>query len=122
MNNLYRQKLGKKGEEIAAKYLLSHGLTIVEKNFHKRYSEIDIVGLDGTTLVFVEVKTRIGTKFGRPEESVTSWKLRSLVKSAYYYKLLHPKLPESLRIDVVAVSFESENEIDSINWYKNITL
>lgn len=122
MNNLYRQNLGKKGEEIAEKFLSSHGLTIVEKNFHKRYSEIDIVALDGKILVFVEVKTRFGTKFGLPEESVTPWKLRSLVKSAYYYKLLHPKLPESLRIDVVAISFKSEDEVESLNWYKNITL
>lgn len=122
MNNLYRQKLGKKGEEIASRYLSSKGFRIIEKNFRKKYSEVDIVGIDDKTLVFVEVKTRIGTKFGIPEDAITSWKIRSLIRSAQYYKLLNPHLPDSMRIDVVTVFFKSEQEIQSIGWYKNITL
>ncbi|MBI3380109.1 YraN family protein [Candidatus Gottesmanbacteria bacterium] len=114
--------LGFLGEELASKYLRSHGLTIVERNFHKRYSEIDIVAIDGQTLVFVEVKTRIGNKFGTPEESITPWKMQNLVRSANFYKLLHPKSPESLRIDMVSVVLLTPERIDKITWYKNITL
>lgn len=122
MKSLRNKNLGRLGEEIAAKFLQEKGYKIIERNFRKRYSEIDLVCLDHDTLVFVEVKTRIGNKFGIPEESVTPWKLRSLIRSAQYYKLLHPKLPESLRMDMVAVSFDGQDSVAKVNWYKNITL
>lgn len=121
MKNPRNKNIGFFGEELASKYLLSRKFKILERNFAKRYGEIDIVGLDGDTLVFVEVKTRLGNRFGTPEESITPWKLRSLIKSSQYYKLLHPDLPDSLRIDLVAVALASESEVASINWYKNIT-
>ena len=121
MKNQRNKKLGFKGEELASKYLLQQGLQIIEKNFTKRYGEIDLVCLDHNTLVFVEVKTRIGNKFGTPEEAITPWKLHSLVKSCQYYKLFHPDLPDALRIDVVTVFFKSAEEMDKINWYKNVT-
>ncbi len=117
-NNL---ALGKYGEEAAGKYLKSQGYQILESNFRKRYSEIDLVALEGKTLVFVEVKTRIGDKYGLPEEAITSWKLRSLTRAAYYYQMLHPKLPESLRIDVVSVNLDENCQVLDIRLYKNIT-
>lgn len=122
MRNLYQKNLGKKGEDLAAKFLQSKGLFIIERNFRKRYSEIDIVARDGETLVFVEVKTRIGEKFGTPVEAVTPWKLRGLIKNAYYYKLLHKNLPDALRIDVIAIALDTNENLSKIDWYKNITL
>ncbi|MBI4991057.1 YraN family protein [Candidatus Gottesmanbacteria bacterium] len=117
-NNL---STGKIGENAACQYLQSHGFKIIERNFRKGYSEIDIVAIEGKTLVFVEVKTRIGTKFGLPEESITPWKLKSLIKSAQYYKLLHPNLPHSLRIDVITILLSSPGKLEKIGYYKNIT-
>lgn len=121
MQNLRNKNLGKEGEEIAAKYLQSKGFVILEHNFHKRYSEIDIVARDKMTLVFVEVKTRIGNKFGSPEEAITPWKLHNLIKSAQYYKLLHQNLPDDMRIDVVTIVLSSINEVEKISHYKNVT-
>lgn len=118
-NNLPK---GKIGEEIACKYLKSHGFKIVERNFRKGYSEIDIVALDGKTLVFVEVKTRYSNTFGNPEEAITYWKMKSLVRAAEYYKLLHPNLPDSLRIDVVSVYLNSYDGVEKVELFKNITL
>ncbi len=118
-NNLPK---GKIGEDAACKYLKSLGFKIIERNFRKGYSEIDIVALDGKTLVFVEVKTRYGNTFGNPEEAITFWKRRSLIRAAEYYKLLHPKLPESLRIDVISVYLRSDNRPEKIELFKNITL
>jgi len=66
---------GNKGEELAAGYLSKKGYKIIERNFRTRFGEIDIVCWDGETLVFVEVKTKIGHDFGEPEEMVNKGKL-----------------------------------------------
>lgn len=119
-----RQKkdLGKRGEEIAETYLKSHGYQVIERNFKARYGEIDIVAKEGKTLVFIEVKTRYSKAFGPPQEAVTPWKIKSLIKTAYFYKLIHPKLPEEMRIDVVAISLSSAaSGVEKIELIKNIT-
>lgn len=99
---------GKLGEELAAKFLIKNGYKIIERNFHSRVGEIDIIAKDSDTLVFVEVKTRWSKKFGLPAESVTGRKLKSIIKTGQYYKLLHPELPESLRIDVLAIDIQGK--------------
>lgn len=121
MKSLRNKNLGKLGEEIATNFLRQKGYTIIEQNFQKRYTELDIIAQDGNTLVFVEVKTRIGTRFGLPEESITPWKLRSLIKSAQYYKLVHQNLPAAIRIDVVSVLLASYDSVEKITHYKNVT-
>lgn len=121
MNSKRNKTLGFLGEELASKYIASKGLKIIERNFTKRYGEIDIVALDGNTLVFVEVKTRLGNKFGTPEEAVTPQKLRSLTRSAHYYKLLHPRLPCAMRIDVVGILLSAIESVEKITLYKNVT-
>ena len=60
MKSFQRQLLGKQGEDFAATYLAKHGFHIIARNFKARYGELDIIALEGKTLVFVEVKTRIG--------------------------------------------------------------
>lgn len=121
MQNLRNKTLGAKGEEIAANYLHSLGFKVIERNFHKRYTELDIVALDNKTLVFIEVKTRIGKKYGTAEEAITPWKLRNLIRSAHYYKLLHPDLPDAMRIDVVSIILSSQQNLEKISLYKNVT-
>lgn len=121
MKSLRNKNLGRRGEEIAVNFLKHKGYKIIEQNFQKRYSELDIVALDGLILVFVEVKTRIGTKFGTGEEAVTPRKIRSLIKSAQYYKLVNPGLPDAMRIDLVSISMHSSQEVEKISHYTNIT-
>ena len=116
-----KQSLGKKGEELAAFYLKSQGYQIIEKNFKKRYGEIDLIALEKDTLVFIEVKTRWSKKFGPPEEAVTPRKLKSIIKTAQYYKMLYPELPEAMRIDVVAVDFTVQGREKRIRLIKNVT-
>lgn len=112
---------GKMGEDVAAKLLQKKGYKIIERNFSKRYGEIDIVALDGETLVFVEVKTRKSSQFGSPLEAITSWKLRSVVKTAQYYKMTHSKPQEQMRIDAVGIKLNDFDEIEEIEHVKNIT-
>jgi putative endonuclease len=65
-----RQRTGARAEQLVADRLVARGWHIVERNARTRYGELDIVGLDGATLVFVEVKaTRVGNRFG-PERPV----------------------------------------------------
>jgi len=122
--------LGKLGERLAAKFLSSKGYQIIEMNFHKRWGEIDIVALDPSSpaggsgqvaLVFVEVKTRMESDRISPEESITPWKIKTLKRTALFYKNLHPELPELLRIDFVGVVLNENYHTIRINNIKNIT-
>ncbi len=118
MNN---QLLGKKGENFAADYLKRHGFRIIDRNFKGRYGELDIIALDGKILVFIEVKTRIGRTFGMPEEAVTPRKLREVIQTAQYYKLLHPELSDSLRIDVIGIELNVDETIKYFHHIRNVT-
>lgn len=100
MNNI-----GNIGEDLAVDYLKKNGYQIIERNFRIRGGEIDIIARDGQTLVYVEVKTRSSYKFGHPEESVTSHKIKFLKRAAKFYRNSRPNLPELERIDVVSVDF-----------------
>jgi len=100
-----KNTLGRIGEQLAAKYLSGLGYKIIERNFRIRGGEIDIIALDGATLVYIEVKTRSSHQFGLPEEAVTPWKLKFLERAAKFYRNNRKKLklPELERIDVLAV-------------------
>ena len=111
----------KKGEELAVSYLRKNGYKIIERNFRKGYGEIDIVAIHENTLVFIEVKTRTSNSFGSPLESITPWKLESLIKTAEFYKMIHPQLPDSLRIDAVSVILLN-GQVKNIEHIKNINL
>lgn len=113
--------LGKLGERLAANFLSSKGYQIIEMNFHKRWGEIDIVAQDKDTLVFVEVKTRMESDRISPEESITPWKIKTLKRTALFYKNLHPELPELLRIDFVGVVLKNDFEVKKINHIENIS-
>lgn len=113
---------GRYGEDLAIRYLRSRGYKILTTNFRSKFGEIDIIAIDHETLVFIEVKTRWSKKFGLPEEAVTPWKLKSIIKTGEYFKMLHPELPESLRIDVVAISLSPGGEVEEIKLLKNVTV
>ena len=115
--NNARQLLGRKGEQMAAEALRERGYRIVEHNFRCRYGEIDLIAEEKDDLVFVEVKTRRGTAFGRPEEAVTLTKRRKLVEVASYYLDLHNEGDRSWRIDVVAIDFNQDGKFREIRVY-----
>jgi putative endonuclease len=108
------------GEEIAAKYLTKKGYKIVERNFRKGYGEIDIVSIHQNILVFVEVKTRSTSLYGGAIEAIAYHKLQKLIKTCQYYKMLHPKLPDAMRIDAILIDLEN-GEVENINHIENIS-
>ena len=98
-----RQSLGKRGEDLACEELEKRGYTIVDRRFRTRCGEIDIVARDAGVLVFVEVKTRSGSNFGTPFESVTWQKRQRLSRMAASYVLLKRIAGVPCRFDVVAI-------------------
>ena len=112
--------LGNLGEELAIELLKKNGYKILQRNFQCKLGEIDIIALDKNTLVFVEVKTRWSKEFGLPEESITPWKIRKISQVSQYYKLLHPDLPDLLRIDAVCIDI-SDQENKKMKIIRNLT-
>jgi putative endonuclease len=112
--------LGKLGEQKAAEHLRSQGYKILERNFRTRLGEIDIIVQDKTCLIFVEVKTRWSQKYGQPEESVTAKKIKTIIKVGQYYKMLHPKTPNLMRIDVIAIELDSSGRFRELRHLKNV--
>jgi len=108
------------GEEIAGQFLTKKGYKIIDRNFRKGYGEIDIVAIHDNVLVFVEVKTRTTSLFGGAIEAISYGKLKKLIRTCEYYKLLHPKLPESMRIDAILIDLEN-NEVKNIKHVENIS-
>lgn len=116
----------KLGEDKACNFLQKKGFKIIERNFRKGYGEIDIIAIDSLnqeekTLVFIEVKTRKSNSFGSPLEAITPWKLKSLIRTAQFYKLIHANLPDNMRIDAVSIILSSNNEVEDIELIKNIS-
>jgi putative endonuclease len=92
------------GEKLAAEFLLKLGYEIISRNWRIRQGEIDIIAKDGRTIVFVEVKTAYGDKFGRPEEWVNTAKRRQIGKIAEAWIDKHNPEGYFFRFDVVALT------------------
>ena len=99
-----RQELGAAGERAAARYLRSLGFKILESRYRCPRGEIDLIARDGSSLVFVEVKTRRSGSGWVPEDAVTVSKQRRIRGVALWYLANRRSLSEiGLRFDVVAV-------------------
>lgn len=94
---------GNFGEDLASKFLIQNGYKVIKRNFHSRFGEIDIIATKNNTLVFVEVKTRSNSRFGSPIEAVTPKKVENIRKTAEYFCMQNPQMPQKLTIEVVSV-------------------
>ena|SRR3989338_7824211 len=112
---------GNYGEELACKYLKKLGYRILQRNFRIRGGEIDIVCMDKEYIVFVEVKTRYSHEYGLPVESMTPWKIKSLLKTAQFYLLKIKWRDKPYRLDFVSVDFANDPEKPEIELIKDIT-
>jgi len=94
---------GKKGEEIALRYLQNLGYQILARNFRSQRKEIDIIALEGKELVFVEVKAGKSKEFGEPELRVDERKKKNLTAAAQAFLAETKTDYESCRFDVMGV-------------------
>ncbi|MDO9378813.1 MAG: YraN family protein [Nocardioidaceae bacterium] len=98
-----KDAVGRYGEKVAVAHLEEAGMRVLARNWRCRHGEVDVVALDGDTLVVCEVKTRRSSGQGSPFEAVTPRKAARLRRLASAWLELHPMLPETVRIDVVGV-------------------
>jgi len=132
------QKLGEIGESIACQFLVKHGFTILERNYTKKWGEIDIVAKKGNILHFIEVKTGVSyetpgnvsrkTKESvsyetyRPEENVHPWKLRRLFRTIETY-LAEKKIGNTpWQIDIAVVKLDLLKRKGKVELIENITV
>jgi putative endonuclease len=98
-----RLPLGRRGERAAEKYLRRIGYRIVARNFRAAGAEIDIVAMDGETIVFVEVKTRQSLAAGAPEEAVDLRKQTRMRRAAEAFARRYRADDYDMRFDIVAI-------------------
>lgn len=110
--------LGQRGEAAAARYLRRLGYVIVASGQRLRGGEIDLVAVDGRTIVFVEVKTRTSDQAGHPAEAVDAAKQRRLTRLALAYLRRHDLLDCPVRFDVVAVTWPDTQRAPRIEHFK----
>ncbi len=102
-----RQVLGAEGERAAEKFLRRQRYTIVQRNYRCPSGEVDLIALDRSTVVFIEVKTRTRPGFGSPLEAVDSRKQRQIQRAALYYLSQHRLHDRDARFDVVGVWWDA---------------
>jgi putative endonuclease len=115
---------GKRGEELAARYLLAQGYQIRARNVHYRGGEIDIVASDPVheELVFVEVKSRTHRIFGWPEEGVGWRKRKRLRLAASLYLAGNRFQSSSYRFDIIALEMQAREQKAKVVHYKNVEM
>lgn len=100
--------LGKTGEDVAADYLIAKGFNILRRNWRSGHKEVDIIAMDGPTLVFVEVKTR--TRAMDPSDLISYYKIRFLETAAESY-IRRTNFQGDARFDLIILT-KSRNGFD----------
>jgi putative endonuclease len=111
--------LGEQGERQAARFLRRKGYKIVAARRKLRYGEIDIVAVDGQTVVFVEVKTRRAEIGVTPAEAVDPLRRRRLSRAAVAFLKGHSLLDYPARFDIVEVIWPEDSRRPTIRHHQN---
>lgn len=106
-----RARLGRAGEEAAARHLEAKGLVLLDRNWRQGRLELDIVCREGDTVVFVEVKSRRHDALARPDEALTPRKRRTLARAARAWLAARKAWSQPCRFDVVTVLADAANTL-----------
>jgi len=98
-----QQAFGREGESLAADHLVKKGYRILARNYQTPRGEIDIIGMEGDTIVFVEVKARRSDHFGNPKCAVTRSKQKKISMAALHYLKSTKQSDAKARFDVVSI-------------------
>ena len=113
-----KKALGDFYEGVAARYLASRGVSIIERNVYNRGGEIDLIGLDGKVLVFFEVRYRKANSLVDPLGSITASKQKRLIRAASFYLHRNNLWDAETRIDVVGITPGTTSKY-RVQWVKN---
>ncbi len=115
------RELGAHGERLAAEYLQGLGCRVLDRNWRSgRQGELDLVVRDGGSIVAVEVKTRSGSGYGTPFESITALKVARLRRLLLGWVREHQPGARGLRVDAVSVTLRP-NEAPRIEHLRGIS-
>ena len=130
----HTQKIGNLGEDVACMFLVKHGCSVIDRNYRKKWGEIDIIARKSGILHFIEVKTvsrenieEMGenvsrvTDEHRPEDNVHPWKLRRLSRAIQTY-LLEKDIEDEWIFDVVTVHLDVKRKKAKVNILENVVL
>ncbi len=114
-----RSERGRHWERRAAEHLATHGLSIVERGYHCRLGELDLVCRDGCVLVVVEVRARSSAALCSAIDSIGHHKQRRIIQATRHFLLRHREWQSApVRFDVVA--FDAiDTEAPELRWIKN---
>ncbi len=131
-----KKEIGKNGEDVACKFLVKQGFSIVTRNYWKKWGEIDVVAKKDSLLHFVEVKTvsreNLEGRQGsvsyetldnyRPEDNVHTWKLERLRRVIQTYLLAECREGESWQFDIITVFLDMDNKKARVHLMNDIVL
>lgn len=117
----YRKNLGNWGENLALEYLTDKGYELLERNFHSRYGELDLIMRLGNVPVAVEVKTRRSRKYGFAEYSITKKKIQAIADTMTVYLGKNANFGDAWQIDLVVIECFGTDKPEIIH-YQNILL
>lgn len=114
-------EIGRLGEDYACKILENKGFTVTARNYHTRRGEVDIIAENTDLILFVEVKTRKANSLVSGEDAVNQVKRRKICLAAMDFLLKNPK-DKQPRFDVIAITADTENEVNIIKseYYENV--
>ena len=115
-----KKALGKFGEDLAVQRLEANGYRILDRNWHVREGEIDIIAEIEGEIVFVEVKTRTSDLFGGPEEAITQNKQKRIIRASLAYLQEVDMLDKNWRVDFIGILCNSKNEVIDLQHFENI--
>lgn len=104
-----RTLLGNYGEELVATELKQQGLRILERNYRKRYGEIDIIAYSKNLITFIEVKTR-NQHYGDLTELITPLKQKKIITVAKEYLATHNYKDVTYRFDVALITWNTNHQ------------
>src|SRR3989338_5172661 len=117
-----KRRLGDIGENIACDFLNRRGFAIIERNYLKKWGELDIIVKKLNIIHFVEVKTVThGTSEYRPEDNMHPWKLKRLSRAMQTY-LLDRKLNCDWQLDLVTVKIDKQNRTARVELIENVII
>lgn len=119
-------EVGKIGEDLAREHLEKAGYKILEQNYKTKYAEIDLVAsapggllFGKKTLVFVEVRTKVGENFGSPEDTINKQKLWKVLQNARSYAAFN-KWDGPQRIDAICIVLKQDFSVSRLTHHENI--
>jgi putative endonuclease len=115
-----RKELGEWGERQALDFLKKKGLIFLDKNYHTRYGEIDLVLKNKRQIVFVEVKTRISKKFGWPEEAFDRKKRAKTELAIQDFLQKSNQSTSAYRLDLITIEVDQEKNEARLKHFESV--